>query len=462
MRSLIVILLLIADAAAASLAWRLNFVLRFQSGWFPNLVPPEVVVHVEPLVLLIVFWWFLMLIRGMYKTPISISKYEEFSRCVGTVIWGMLVLFLLTYDPNAPMKVSRIFLLTYGGLLCLFMTTFRVWIRVYQRWMRRQGYGLWKTLIVGYSDLSLRLYKQLHYDPVWGFQILGFASDRKPDELPDKPKFLGLVEYLPDLIQSLKVEFVIVAPEQQSNEAILEVFDRCAEYKVRLMLVASYYEMVMGLVKSVDIHGLPLVEVSAQHVSLPVRFVKRSLDIIAASLMMVVLAIITSFIALAIKLDSVGPVFYRQSRVGRNGREFYLYKYRSMVKDAEKLSGAVWASKHDPRVTRVGKFLRRTHIDELPQFYNILKGDMSLVGPRPERRKFVDQFKELIPLYHRRMCIRPGITGWAQVRHKYDESIADVQEKTRYDLFYINHISLSLDLRILFSTIVRVLQGEGH
>jgi len=139
-----------------------------------------------------------------------------------------------------------------------------------------------------------------------------------------------------------------------------------------------------------------------------------------------------------------------------------LFKFRSMNVDAEKSSGAVWATKNDPRITRFGNFMRKTHIDEIPQILNVLKGDMSLVGPRPERMKFVSQFESQIPLYERRLRIRPGITGWAQVRHKYDESFEDVKEKTRYDLFYIDNLSISLDLKILILTAIKVLRGAGQ
>jgi len=253
---------------------------------------------------------------------------------------------------------------------------------------------------------------------------------------------------------------VFVAPERQSNDAILAVFDRCVKHRVRMMIVANYYQMVIGLVDTVEIHGLPLVEVITQFAPLHVRIVKRISDLITAFFWVIIVGLTLPFMALAIKLSSPGSVFYKQKRVGREGEEFYLYKFRSMVQDAEKKSGAVWAVKNDPRITKFGRFMRNTHIDEIPQFFNVLKGDMSIVGPRPERKKFVEDFKTKIPLYERRLRIRPGITGWAQVRHKYDETFEDVKDKTRYDLFYMNHMSLALDLRIIILTVKKVFLGE--
>jgi lipopolysaccharide/colanic/teichoic acid biosynthesis glycosyltransferase len=167
-------------------------------------------------------------------------------------------------------------------------------------------------------------------------------------------------------------------------------------------------------------------------------------------------------VALCIKIDSRGPVLYRQERVGRNGKIINIVKYRSMYSDAEKHSGPVWASKKDPRVTRVGKLIRRLHIDEVPQFINVLRGDMSLVGPRPERPFFVEKLSSDLPLYKRRLKVRPGITGWAQVKYKYDESIEDVKVKLKYDLFYIENMSWRMDLKILFNTFYVMLTGKGH
>ena len=156
------------------------------------------------------------------------------------------------------------------------------------------------------------------------------------------------------------------------------------------------------------------------------------------------------------------PIFFKQERTGLDGKDFYVYKFRSMINDAEKKSGPVWSQRNDPRITRVGSFIRKVRIDEIPQMMNVLKGEMSLVGPRPERPYFVNKLSEEIPLYKRRLKVRPGITGWAQVKHKYDESIEDVNTKLRFDLFYIENMSLRMDFKILFRTIFVVLFGKGH
>jgi len=490
MNIIIIILLLATDAISVSFAWWLNYIVRFESGYFSNPLPADLI---GPMIFLTFYWWFLFTLRSMYRTPVALSRFDEMVKCFGVAFWGILILFIATFDTREPVNMTRIFLISYGLIVFILTASGRAIIRTFQRHLRIKRISLWNAVIVGSTDTGRKLYEQLHNEPVWGFRVVGFIShliqnegdsEQNPetsdvesnDEMDSRfrgndkgvlnedlfAQEIGRIEDLPKIIREKKIDWVMVAPETQSNEAILEVFDRCAQEHVRLMIVANYYQMVIGLVRSAEIHGLPLVEVAAQFVSLPVRIVKRVVDIIAGFIWMVVLVLITPIIAVIIKLDSAGPIFYRQKRVGRVGKEFYLYKFRSMRQDAEKKSGAVWAARNDPRITKVGHFLRRFHLDEIPQFFNILKGDMSLVGPRPERLKFVEEFKSKIPLYKRRLLIRPGITGWAQVRHKYDETFEDVKEKTRYDLFYMNHISLSLDLRIILSTFVRVFQGEGH
>jgi exopolysaccharide biosynthesis polyprenyl glycosylphosphotransferase len=189
---------------------------------------------------------------------------------------------------------------------------------------------------------------------------------------------------------------------------------------------------------------------------------KRISDVTVSLLILIVTLPLNILVAILIKLDSRGPILFKQDRIGMNNKEFKIYKFRSMFLDAEKNTGPVWSKKDDPRVTRVGKILRQLRIDEIPQFFNVLKGEMSLVGPRPERPYFVEMLAEKLPYYKRRLKVRPGITGWAQVKHKYDESIEDVKVKLRYDLFYIENMSLRMDIKILARTILVVIFGKGH
>ncbi|MCE5336677.1 MAG: exopolysaccharide biosynthesis polyprenyl glycosylphosphotransferase, partial [Desulfobacteraceae bacterium] len=194
----------------------------------------------------------------------------------------------------------------------------------------------------------------------------------------------------------------------------------------------------------------------------PLRsFYKTSFDLLCATIGLILTAPLMPLIALAIRIDSPGPVFFRQVRVGESGRKFRICKFRTMSQDAEKKTGAVWATENDPRITRVGKILRKTRLDELPQIFNVLKGDMSIVGPRPERPEFIEELSRIIPYYGVRHAIKPGITGWAQIKYSYGASVDDAVEKLRYDLYYIKHCSLIFDLLIVIETIKVVLFGKG-
>jgi exopolysaccharide biosynthesis polyprenyl glycosylphosphotransferase len=222
------------------------------------------------------------------------------------------------------------------------------------------------------------------------------------------------------------------------------------------------YDIVSGQARISSIYGLPLMEVHPELLKTWESFAKRFLDLLTSLSILILTLPLWMIIAAMIKLNSHGPILYRQMRVGKDGRHFKMLKFRSMKTDAEKHTGPVWAGRNDPRVTKVGRFLRKTHLDELPQFLNVVKGDMSLVGPRPERPFFVEKLSKEIPLYKHRHRVKPGITGWAQVKYKYDENIEDVRNKIKYDLFYIENNSWRLDLKILFNTVYVMVAGKGH
>ena len=227
-------------------------------------------------------------------------------------------------------------------------------------------------------------------------------------------------------------------------------------------MLPDFYQIVSGLTKTNQIFGMPIIEISPEPMPLWEKAVKRLMDVIISVVVLIVLAPFLLIVALFIRLGSPGPVIFRQERVGRNGKPFIINKFRTMVQDAERKTGPMWAKKNDPRITKIGYWLRKLRIDELPQLYNVIRGEMSLVGPRPEREHFVEQFKNQIPLYMRRLRVRPGITGWAQVKWKYDTSLDDVKEKTKYDLYYVENISLRMDIKIIINTIITMIKGKGQ
>ena len=242
----------------------------------------------------------------------------------------------------------------------------------------------------------------------------------------------------------------------------MEVISLSESKGVGLKIVPDLYEILSGQARSSQLYGMPLIDIMPELMPEWEKKLKRLIDIIASLLILIITFPICLLSAIAIKIDSEGSIFFKQERIGQNGKVFRILKFRSMKKDAEKDTGPVWSQKDDPRITSVGRFIRKVRIDEIPQMFNVLKGEMSIVGPRPERAFFVEQLSKEIPYYKRRLKVRPGITGWAQVKHKYDESIEDVKIKLRYDLFYIENMSLRMDFKILLRTIFVVLFGKGQ
>jgi exopolysaccharide biosynthesis polyprenyl glycosylphosphotransferase len=264
---------------------------------------------------------------------------------------------------------------------------------------------------------------------------------------------LGDLESLVSNVHYYNIEQVLIAVEPDNHDRIDEILAVCRENKIQYNIVADVYDTVFGnVVKNVF-----------QDVFKPSDFnIRRILDLIGAIFLLIAFFPMFIVTAIAIKFDSRGTILYSQLRSGKDGVPFRIYKFRSMVQDAEVKSGPVWAQKQDPRITRMGNFMRKTRIDELPQLINVFKGDMSFVGPRPERPFFVDSFKQQIPLYANRLQIKPGVTGWAQVRWGYDETLEDVKEKLRYDLEYVNNRSAMMDIKIYFLTIWTVVTGKGQ
>ncbi len=294
-----------------------------------------------------------------------------------------------------------------------------------------------------------------------GLKVCGFINGQADDEFLGVRVMAGL-DRLEHEVHENHIRQVILVPEPEQREHIPSIISRLANLKVGIKILPDLTDTLYGHVRTAQVRGVPLIDVFPDMLSPWERAVKRLLDLIASLLALIICVPLFILIGLCIKIDSKGPVLYAQRRVGRGGKTFTLYKFRSMVLDAEAKTGPVWAGKDDPRITKVGNILRKLRLDEFPQFMNVLKGDMSLVGPRPERPAFVNDFRSTIPLYERRLNIKPGITGWAQVKHKYDESLTDVKDKLQYDLFYLENMSIALDLKIIFSTVGIMVKGKGQ
>jgi len=278
----------------------------------------------------------------------------------------------------------------------------------------------------------------------------------------DNDEIVGKLENINGVVRDLEIQDLIVALEPERREDLIKILSKINNPDVTLKLLPDFYQLVSGLNKTNQIFGLPLIEISPDLMPFWEKLVKRLLDIVISIVVLVIMLPLIIVISVVIRLTSKGPAIYSQERVGKKGKPFTMYKFRTMRIDAEAETGPTWAQENDPRITKVGALLRKTRLDEIPQFYNVLKGEMSLVGPRPERPYFVSRFKNEIPMYTRRLRVRPGITGWAQVKWKYDSSLDDVKEKTKYDLFYVENMSLRMDFKILINTIFSMVRAKGQ
>lgn len=466
-----IIITLLGDAVALIVVWHLFYFVRFELDWLSSaeLIAPATVFL--PSLVMAAFWISLFAFFGLYKRLYLVSRFDEIIRVGKISIIGTLLFFFLLFTDDLNWNADNIssaknYTFVYWLLTFSLVSANRLILRTIQRMSVKRGFGLHRAIIVGVDDTAKQIYDDIRRHRTTGLEVCGFV-DQKPEKQDKPPKveqqmILGPLDDINRIIDTYQIEDVIVAVEPEDRMKLVSVLDNIEKPNVSVKIVPDFYQIISGLNQTNQIFGLPLIEVMPDPMPNWEKSVKRMMDIVLSSLILLVNLPVMLLTALIIRLSSKGPAVFAQERVGLHGEPFVMYKFRSMYVDAEKKTGPTWASDNDPRITPVGIWLRKLRLDELPQLYNVLKGDMSLVGPRPEREYFVNQFKKQIPLYTRRLRVRPGITGWAQVKWKYDETFDDVVEKTKYDLFYVENISLKMDLKILINTIFTMLAGKGQ
>ena len=458
------ILVLLTDFLSINLAWLVFFHFRVNMGIFDLLVLPE---FLFPMLVVYFYWLLIFSFVGMYRTWFALSRLDEISTLFKASFVGIFILyFLILFDDytHGVSSESRFLIFFYWGFFFLFVTTGRLVIRGFQRRLLINGIGRRNALIVGFNKNANEIHDEIINHPALGIDVVGYITI---DEENFQKKYkninvIGNVADIPQKIDELHIQEIIIVLMKYSEDLLIEIIGKCENKNVGLKIAPDLYNILSGQARTAQLYGFPLIDINPQLMPVWEAKVKRFLDLIFAFIILLFTSPVMLLTSLAIKFDSKGPVLFKQERCGLNGKYFSIYKFRSMKQDAEKLTGPVWSTKDDPRITRVGKFVRKVRIDELPQMINILKGEMSLVGPRPERPFFVEKLSQEIPYYKRRLKVRPGITGWAQVKHKYDESVEDVKEKLKYDLFYIENMSLRMDFKIMFRTVFVMLFGKGH
>ncbi len=398
-------------------------------------------------VYLLLYYGFELYDISRYKSILS-----ETEKIVNINLIGMVFLFLSSFFLRV-VDISRMVIILFTVINATLSALSRASARTFLRTLRRRGYGLTSLLIVGWNESSSEFYNKLSANIDYGYQVAGCLSQREfPAEAASSfPKRLGAIGQLEEVLQACPVDEVVISLDSNQFNLLGSIIEICDKEGVKSSLLPFYIKYLPAQPYMEELDGIPLINFHRIPLDdLFNRFMKRSFDIAASLILMVLLSPLMASAALAIRLSSPGPVIYRQERVGRNKKNFVMYKFRSMDANAPG-ENTTWGTKNDSRRTRVGAFLRKFSIDELPQLFNVLKGDMSLVGPRPERPFFVEKFRDEVPLYMLKHLVRPGITGWAQVNGWRGDT--SIMERVKCDLFYIENWSFFLDIKILILTL---------
>ena len=458
---------ILSDFISASVAWLLFNILRYEvfaidEGadslldylQYPGVLGGQVVI---PL-----FWLVLYYFSGYYNKPFGKSRLTElFSTFITVLIGTVFVFFALLLD-DIPRSIDIYYKLFFGmfGLLNLqFFITYIPRLLITQSGMRKIKNREWamKVLIIGAGGKAVRIAHDLYR---LGYDICGFVSeDERTPVKADRNQVLGTVEDIPVLMEKENVDEIVLAVESKNNKALLGILYSLYRYKRPIKVLADRFNM-LSKIQLRTIRGIPLVDVTDNNFSPAEQNIKLFLDKVCSVVALLLLSPLFAYIAWRVKKDSPGPVFFRQERIGYLGQPFWMYKFRTMYVNAEE-NGPSLSSEDDLRVTPFGRIMRKYRLDELPQFWNVLKGDMSLVGPRPERKYFIDEIVKTAPYYYLLHNVRPGITSLGMVKYGYAASVDKMVERMEYDILYYENMSLTLDLTILIYTVKTVITGKG-
>ena len=456
-----IFLFLISDYLSSLISWAIFFFLR--KIWIEN----------EPfriddnfwlgLFLIPIFWMFLYFVQGTYLEMRRMFRLKMLNLTIsGSIVGSLIIFFAIILDDQVRSYEGY-----YWNLLILFCVHFlstaipRLFINtLLVHSIRRPNKGF-KTLIIGGTEKAIDIYEEIQKNSKNVNSFIGYVnmngSDRKLDDIIP---YLGHFEDLDNIKEQYDIDEYIIAIESSEHNKLMNILLKIDDGKARIKSLPDTYVILSGKVQMTNIYGALLLEIISDAMPIWQRVVKRAMDFILSLIAVIILIPFYIFSALAVKLSSPGPVFFLQDRVGKNGKSFKIIKFRTMVMNAEK-NGPQLSSKDDPRITKVGKFMRKTRLDEFPQFINVLIGDMSIVGPRPERQFYIDQIAKIQPQYNQLTKVRPGITSWGQVKFGYAENVDQMLQRMKYDLLYLKNRSLSLDIKIIFYTFIIVLKAEG-
>ncbi len=459
---LIPLLTVLSDIVAIEAAFLFSYWMRFYSP-LTTVAPvtlgfPPLDAYVAGSLVVIPLWLFLFNSRKMYSARRNVYFSDEFFAIVRLVTIGMLIVMAAAFFYRAFSYSRLVFaLLGLSAVLLISLGRFAV-MKFEQHWYAR-GKDIKDVIIVGTNATARRVHANILANPSLGYRILGYFSANGIGEMEQThAQYLGPIEKVPAFIRERVVDIVLISLSYKNHPQLYELVRDCEGLNMEIMMVPDMLELMTTGVRIKELEGIPFIKIKGIPLTTWNSILKRGFDLVLSTLILVICSPLFAIIALMIKLDSKGTVFFRQERVGIDGRPFQLVKFRTMRIDAEKVTGPVWTRKDDPRRTRIGKLLRRFSLDELPQLINVLKGEMSIVGPRPERQYFVEQFKKEVPRYLDRHRVKTGMTGWAQVNGLRGN--APIEERTKYDVYYVENWSIVFDVKIILKTIRAVIFGR--
>lgn len=464
-----------ADLAAAFIAWTLFFYFRKSFLEYQHVDSFWAAIdswnYVYGIISVPPFWILLYAIFDSYGNVYRMSRLNELMRTTYTVLLGSFILFfvLLLNDIHYYAEGYKGYYYAFFSLflihLCITLA-FRLLILEWAKGRIRKGKIRFRTIMIGSSKIA----NDLHKDIVSGrnsnyYNFLGFVTvfDQPKTEFSvplEKFPHLGKTDNLEKILEATKPDEVILALEPSESELTQKIINILSGRDILIKVIPDMYEILLGRVKMTNVYSEVLIEISPQFMPVWFSVVKRLIDITASLLVLTILSPLYLFTALKVRASSKGPIFYTQERTGLYGKSFMIYKFRSMYLDSEK-EGPKLSQDNDDRCTPWGRIMRKYRLDEIPQFWNVLKGDMSLVGPRPERKFYLDQIAEKAPHVRHLLKVRPGITSWGQVKYGYASNVDEMIQRLKYDILYIDNISLALDIKILFYTVLVILQGRG-
>lgn len=463
---------LLADLIATVVSWIVFY--NFRKYILEQSTPEFATTIFFGAIPMVLYWWTVYAFWGAYTEIFKKSRIREFFKIFRATFAGIIillfallsydifVLFVLQEDTEVAFKNYHITITSYFFIQFVISAFIKIILISYIKKLIREGVISFRTLLVGADTNALDIYQEIdNYNKNLGFNIIGYVQlNTEKDLLHNHLSILGNYQQLEEIVKQHKIEKVIIAIESSEHKKIEDLLNQLEGLGVDIYILPDMYQILLGSVRVTHIFSTPLIEINRQLMPLWQQFIKRIFDV-CFSLAVIILGFpFLLFFALMTKLSSKGPIIYSQERIGKGGKPFKMYKFRSMYIDAEK-HGPALASDHDKRITPWGLFMRKTRIDELPQFFNVLLGDMSIVGYRPERQYFIDQIVQKAPHYKHLLRIKPGITSLGQVKFGYAKNVDEMIKRLKFDIIYMENMSLAMDFRILAYTVLIIFQGRG-